>query len=252
MLISKNATLFCIAFCSCIAAMGQSLDVLYLKGGEVMKGMVMEYVSGDHLTILVHGNKIDFSGENLDKINRVKLFERGHYQKEKGSWHEFYFGLMTGKAGEYSSNENHISLELINGYRFNRFLGLGLGTGYQSYTGIDAVPVFLSITGDILTDRITPYYFINAGYGFGIDRSDEWENYTKVKGGLMYNPGIGFKFRLKKMYISSSVAYRFQQAQFISEQEVYSFNDFIGSSRFLPQERTRKFNRLEFKIGIGF
>lgn len=252
MSIPKITTLFSIFFILSFVSMGQALDVLYFKGGDVMKGRVMEYVSGDHLSILVHGNKIDFSGENLEKIKRVKLFEGSYYQKEKGPWQEFHMGLMTGRAGEYSRNENHLSLELITGYRFNRYLGVGLGIGYQSHTGIDAVPLFLSITGDFLNERITPYYFVNAGYGFGIDRSEEWENYSRVNGGLMYNPGVGFKFRLKKVYLSTSVAYRFQLAQFITEQEVFGFNDFRGSSRFFPQERTRKFNRLEFKVGIGF
>ena len=252
MRIIRNATVFLIIFLSGFMVLSQPLDVLYFKGGDVLKGRVMEYLGGDHLSRLVGGEKKNFSGENFKKIKKVKLFEGNYYHKEKGSWHEFYMGLMTGKTGEYSKNENHMSLELIIGHRFNRYLGLGLGTGYQSYSGVDAVPIFLSITGDFLNERITPYYFINAGYGFGIDRSDEWDNYSEVKGGLMYNPGIGFKFRLKKLYISSSVAYRFQLAQFISEQEVYSFNDFIGSSRFFPQTRTQKINRLEFKIGIGF
>lgn len=114
----------------------------------------MDYVHGDYLNFLKDGKKLHFSGDSLKNIERVKLFESSYYQKEKGFWNEFHIGVLNGKTSQYAENESNPTLEWISGYRFNRYLGVGLGTGYQRYPNITILPLLC-----LLTNKLASVYF---------------------------------------------------------------------------------------------
>jgi hypothetical protein len=120
-------------------------------------------------------------------------------------------------------------LRVINGYKFGQFgyLGIGVGidgiiidlTGNSDYSGA-YIPIFLHYSGDILKKQITPYYSVEAGYGFrpnpDINPASGLIGNSDIvggHGGLMGDVGFGVKFySRRKVYLSLSGHVNFQQS----------------------------------------
>lgn len=208
---SKIAVIFIVLFCS-LNIFAQSLndyiDVVYLKNGSIIKGIIVEQVPGKSLKIQTSdGSQFVYQIAEVEKFTRelkpeattttatsttttkteaVKKEPKPFYSKQKG-----YFGgvelLISGSPG----------LRVINGYKFGRFGYLGLAVGleanninsydltssyrpYMSMWGNHQPYATLNIVygGDILKKRITPYYQVEVGYGFNLNgRSDRYYSY---------------------------------------------------------------------------
>ena len=206
---SKLAILFVALFCS-LNIFAQSLndyiDVVYLKNGSIIKGIIVEQVPGKSLKIETSdGSQFVYQITEVEKFTRelkaasttttnttttktemVKREPKPFYSKQKG-----YFGgvelLFSGSPG----------LRVINGYKFGRFgyLGLAVGIEANNINSVDYASSYrpymtmwgnhqpyatLNIVygGDILKRKITPFYQIELGYGFNLNaRSDRYYSY---------------------------------------------------------------------------
>lgn len=180
------------------------IDVVYLKNGSVIKGIIIEQVPGKSLKIETSdGSQYVYQITEVEKFTRelkpvsssansnntnatkpvVKKEPKPFFNKTKGYWGGVEF-LIAGSPG----------LRIVNGYKFGQFGYLGLAVGleanrivnnYYSYTmlpyyrGNREVAPFLTFNivyaGDILKRRITPYYQVELGYGINLNRySDQY------------------------------------------------------------------------------
>jgi len=231
---------------SSLWAMGQvHQDVLYLKNGGVLRGVVLE--DDDSTTVKIEilgGNVFVVETSEIDKRTiepAPKLKSKGIITTQpNGLYHEFDMGFPMG----FNDNDmftTGITLDYILGYQYKPKLKFGIGTGINNYIyGTTLVPVFARVTGDLMKTAITPFYITDLGFASNISTSFGNEEH---RGGLMLFVGTGFKFNTR-----SSVNYNIStgyKTQFASTHRIQDWQS-------APYSEYRQFNRIELKIGIGF
>jgi hypothetical protein len=187
-----------------------------------------------------HDREIHHSGEgHHDRLDEAHL--RPYYQAKRG-----YFGQANLNLGL-----NQVGIRVINGFRFNRFAQLGVGVGIDfyrfsnnsfgfndnSYNGYNVansrdgvyLPVFLHFTGELLNKRVTPFYAIEAGYGFHVSDQNSYYNYgnNKITGGMMGGAGFGVKFQSRHRFnfrISAVVNFQHNNASNAYSYQSYPYN----------------------------
>jgi len=249
--------LFAIGIFTSIAQESKLKDIIKFKDGSEYRGRITEYVENKRIIIEVAGNSITVDGEAFANIKDLGFDKLGYKDKSRGLWHEMNLGVTVGKSNDFSTAEAHPSILVINGFQFNRFLGVGLGTGYQNHNQVNIIPVYASFRGDVLDSRVTPFYYLDAGYGFGIKKSKNvfFNNEVDVKGGFLVSPGAGVRIKLKKTYLTTCVGYKLQNSLIKRSPNFYNW-------RFLPDfaspvgegdssTEKRLYKRVEIRIGIG-
>lgn len=164
-------------------------EVIYLKNGSVIRN-VREMQHQDSLIRVTtsEGSVFIFGPGDMQKMSRE--FSLRQY-KEKGYLFGFDFGVLSGRQyrqpsfgwSSYQGTYNTFSFAVVNGYRFNRFAGVGVGLGMDTYEEGVITPVFVRGTGYVFKSRISPVYALDAGYGF----YSSWLNGRQSTNGLSYH-----------------------------------------------------------------
>ncbi len=232
----------CLWSLSLIAQDKVNYQYLYLKDGSFLKGNLVEERTTIMKWQLTNGDIVPIAMTHVDHIQKAKqnwvVFPDGKITPEKGNYHIFTTGVLAGKGGEFQENPIGANLfHFIKGVKFNQFLAVGIGTGLDVYDH-EFVPVYLDIRGDILNQSITPYYALNAGYGFSFDMSGTRSD-LNYKGGMLVHPALGIRFSSRKrVAYLLEVGYKFQH----------------GKIEYKNREITDKltYRRLSLKAGIAF
>lgn len=211
-------------------------DVLYLKNGNVYRGLIVEQVPGDNIKIrTIGGNVFTVQISEILKITKEdKIIEPRPQTSRFDDYSPFYnrwHGIgdsskakfRTKKRGYFFQSQLLIEniqggIRIINGYKFNRLaqLGVGIGTDFVFSTplrrftgGIDRdnysgayFPLYLYFAGDFFNRKITPYYAFEAGYAWTFRNSElpfsgGFDN-SEISGGAMGSAGLGLRFHTKR------------------------------------------------------
>lgn len=111
---------------------------------------------------------------------------------EKGYKGSIEVGFAAG-AGEVAHNRGEFLL--VNGWQFNKWLSVGIGTGIQVWQVTQQVtlPLFADIEVTFMQKTISPYANLRAGYCWGLSQDD-----FLPKDGAYFSPMIGFRWGMKK------------------------------------------------------
>lgn len=178
-------------------------DVVYLKGGSIFRGTITDYNMSDMLTILTwSGTKMTIPARVVRKVvqeckGAKTRGEKVYDFKERGWYHCSRGSLLFG------DQNTGISLQHSSGYRFNRFVSVGLGIGLENFgpNSVDPfiVPIYAETRGYLTNRRITPFYALGAGFS-AIAREqqvvDFWgrENFEEDwKGGWTAQGSFGYR-----------------------------------------------------------
>ena len=240
-------------FLGIICAFGQNdTEVrtrIILQNNDVINGFIKIRDIPEEITL--YNGKIDSLKIPARMIREVLIFntspEEGintanfHRGKRVRYFNDTSFGVLSGESETSDIPFNALSIEMINGISFIPALKLGLGLGYDQYGTTRVIPFFLSLRGDILRQRITPYYFADIGTGSGRDNNED--NWTfETHAGLMYHLGMGIKlYSDASINIMLGLGYKYQYVK-------YDYDNPWGGI----QETERKFKRMSLRIGIGF
>lgn len=218
-------------------------DVVYLKNGNVYRGIIIEQVPNVSLKIqTIGGNVFAVQISDVAKITKEnKVNTGGDEHPYPGQyWHHGPFGWhgrdSTSREFHYRRRGQFLTSELlvenlqggfhiIPGYKFNQFAYLGIGFGADfvlstpsngiinnlSRTALSGtyMPLFLYYAGDILKRRITPYYAVEAGYALERAGSvtDLSAGFTKpYQGGVMGAGELGLKFNARHSRVFGTLA----------------------------------------------
>lgn len=225
-------------------------DVVYLKNGSVIRGSIVELVPDGNITIeIMGGSTLVYPMAEVEKITKEKSryempIQKAHYIKHRGFFNSSEIGLGFGSQNYYYGGiTSNVSMQTINGFQYSRHLQAGLGIGIDYYTNQPLLynPVFIRISGDIINNPVTPFYYVDGGYTFVWEEDNN--DATTYEGGIMFNPGIGVKFysRTKASY---TIGFGYK-----SQKSTYTYNNPWDNSVFVEK---RTFNRLTLKLGIGF
>ncbi len=204
------------------ATMAQTLnDVVYLKDGSVIHGIIVEQVPNESVKVkTADGSLFVCKYENISKITKEEPADqpisRGDYWRNgaKRGYKAFIGAAIVGGTDDYG--RDRLEFSTIHGYQFNShiFLGAGMGVNYYTTDNSDiSMPVFGAFRVNILNSRITPFIGLRMGYSFfdmeGVYFSSEVGCRFGLRSNNAINISLGFENQLyeDKYEISSLYSY---------------------------------------------
>ena len=225
-------------------------DVVYLKNGSVIRGMIIEQIPNQTLKIKTADRNIFvFEFAEIEKITKEEIPqevlqqdlepeapEEEYIVKEHGfeSSIDMFLGMELGWTRPV------LGMHVTAGYRIIPQLFLGAGTGMELYTNGNMLPVFFNVRTDFVKARVTPFFSVNIGYAFGWVNNAEGGDW----GGLFLEPGIGFRFNISKSFgLNLSSSYKFQKAY---------HNDYYDWQHYSGVRTPITYRLFTFKVGFSF
>lgn len=206
----------------CFSSFGQNNmeDVVYLKNGSIIRGIIIEQVPNQSIKIQTKDrNVFVFKYDEIEKMTKENLpFDNSNVSDKPTDFKKsgyiniteinFCPGIGDVKFRDFKvkNDDNSFGFRTINGYQLNEHLSLGIGIGIDKYKDATLMPITFDGRATILKGKVSPVFTANVGYSVGLN---------DVKGGLIINPQIGVK-----TYISKSVAYIFNIGYKWQAQEV--------------------------------
>ncbi|HEY8936281.1 MAG TPA: hypothetical protein VIM65_13705 [Cyclobacteriaceae bacterium] len=154
-------------------------DVIYLKNGSIIKGIVMEMVPGGVIKIkTADGSIFIYQMEEVVKMEKEEDLSKkpGQNTSEDGVNDKGYF--LMARVGPCinpeSDNVFTIIPSFITGVKLNDYLSIGVGVETLKYSftndqvaDITMYPVFLDTRFYIPRKRVQPMFSLQVGYAFG-------------------------------------------------------------------------------------
>jgi hypothetical protein len=238
---SLAAVLLLICSAAITRGQGNYEDVIYLKNGGIMRGMIIEQVPNVSLKIQctdrnVFAYKLDevekitkepvagplYSAQNGYQANEPDKVEtaRTDRVKQKGVLIIPEFTLYNFDLDHFEPRMS-VGFRASVGYLFNPHLSLGAGVGCDHIYDSWYFPVFAAFRYNILKKPATPYFSLDAGYSFVNRLSSRYD-----KGGIMVNPAFGVKvFVAPKLALTFSLGYLYQEFKY---QNIYMAGDYYN------------------------
>jgi len=230
----------------------QYIDIVHLKDGSEFRGKIIIYKHDDYLKMeILGGQVVEFPAKQIKKIVQQPYGQSAYVPKvvrtreynfrERGIYNETYVNLPQGYNSSGWWNVG-LGMHHVTGFQFNRWIGAGMGIGFDGYEmgrGENVIPVYAEARGYFKQKNISPFYSVGLGYGFA--GKNENTGIIKGRGGIMFNPNIGYRFGASAgANFTLSFGYKLQKASFT----VLRWNGEI--------KRDYTYNRLNLKLGLLF
>lgn len=186
-------------------------DVVYLKNGSIIRGLIIEQIPNKSIKVQTADNNVFvYQIEEVEKMaketNQRRSVSKGDvFHLEPGYKGLIELGYQIG-SGDFGMDR--IKLNIINGYQVNQNFSIGIGTGLRYYTDAEAllIPIFADFRGNISLDsKISPYVSLGIGYSF--DATNSFEGV-----GFLLNPTIGVSFKVSdKSAMNVGLGYEMQK-----------------------------------------
>lgn len=240
-------------------------DWVILKNGSVFKGQIVQEWSSGLTLQLENGSRIQFSNLEIKEVQHdqpalaasapraqdykyITYAERQRARqqyafRERGWYNYTAFGLLNGVYDGLT--RVGVGLHSVTGYQFNRWLGAGLGLGFDAFNIVEqeqTLSVFAEGRSYLLKKRNSPFVSLGAGYGFAFKNPSV--DIVRAEGGLRFHPAIGLRLgAYKHMNMTMDLGYVFQSATFVQE-----------TTFFDPRTETKDitYRRLTLRIGALF
>ncbi len=206
-------------------------DVVYLKNGSKIKGMITEFVPNVSYSITTSDGSIFVCNiGDILKITKEQTstapastvpiksdtFPAAPAALEYPGGDEFIkgyrgivelgYGLKSGKYGLDVTNFN-----FVNGYQLSKqmFVGVGTGIKYFNESEMTLIPLYADFKYSFLNQKVSPMFGFSAGFSFNPNNGFEGE-------GFLFNPSLGAQIKGKnKMRYNISLNYQTQQLNFL-------------------------------------
>lgn len=223
----KKLLLFCIMLIGVMqvayAQRAPMDEVVYLKNGSIVRGVIVEQVPNKSLKIeTADGSLFVFEMDEVEKITKEPKVrsDREAYQRaaieeannrlgrRMGMVQFFGLGYQDSYDDYYSEGAAYFSYHFIYGYQFKQRFFIGGGIGME-HLGGDAlpdsynlrIPLFASAKINLTKTRVSPFFQFDLGYHFNTDDYTEDGFFFHPKFGLDFNMGWS---RRKALFLSVS------------------------------------------------
>ncbi|MEX0660391.1 MAG: hypothetical protein WEA58_10950 [Balneolaceae bacterium] len=123
-------------------------------------------------------------------VSEVKTQNSDHVKKS-GYFNRTGFDILR-------ADDTTVRFYMVNGYRFTPQFSVGAGIGITPYNDpLTLIPFFIDFNLQLLEANTSPYIFLKTGYNFSLHH-DEDAGIDDHTGGLLFNPGAGIQFNLRK------------------------------------------------------
>ncbi|MEQ8552347.1 MAG: hypothetical protein RIC06_02040 [Cyclobacteriaceae bacterium] len=164
------------------------------------------YLNIEGTEVLIPHDRIENIQFHKMKRPVVKSKDRSFSGVEPGYYHTI------GLGSSFGNSNPGLSLNLVNGYMFNPYLGAGIGIGFEALEDISTFPVYVELKGYIMQRWLAPFYFFRPGYGFLNTAYTSFEN-TKEVGGIYWQAGVGYQFNFSESAVAISICSMGQDAK---------------------------------------
>lgn len=228
----------------------QKQEVIYLKNGSVIRNIrEMEHADSLIRVRTADGSVFVFGPGDLAKMQYEPRQTR---YKTSGYLLSFEWGLLAGRQSPRMQFDvvreavESFSFSVVNGYRFNRFIGTGIGVGLDAYREGVMTPVFVRATGHLLNARFSPVYAVDAGYAFYSPVFNDQARSgveSRFSGGLMGQAAGGVQVFLgRDVALYTLLGYRLQQGRF----------EYSSAALDSKEVEQILFRRLSLRLGFSF
>ena len=188
---------------SLVHAQSNFEDVVYLKNGSIIRGIIIEQVPNQSIKIQSDRNVFFFRLDEIERITKEPIKGGGSSLTYRGII-ELGTQFPVGDFGLARWKFN-----FINGIQFNPHFSFGLGTGLRYYYKDEVnawlVPIFVDFRVNITKDYTTPYIALGSGYSFEASK-----NFNDV--GFFLNTNVGISLGST---VNVGVGYELQRIQII-------------------------------------
>ncbi len=238
----KSISLFLIAFlyAGILCAQNNYEDVVYLKNGSIIHGMIIEQVPGVSIKIkTADRNVFVFKIEEVEKMTKEEIVKQDDKQsnapaekfdfdkvKTKGHINTLEIGGVFGIGqfrGFYTKDERYkadnnlklFSLQEINSFKLNKKIAIGFGIGMEvgkvdgsKYINLN-LPFFADFRIRPITKRFSPLFVEQIGFSMLPLYAGGTSEPLKI--GALLNTKLGLNACIdSKTSVSLGLGYRFQ------------------------------------------
>lgn len=172
---------------------------------------------------------------------------------------EYYFqfqsGALIGCTSCSDGKQISFSGSTTHGIKIGRKLRVGAGVGLDSYFEWNTMPLFGSISWDLIGKKNVLFVEMNYGGALASWRPIDYQEYgfQKTNAGKMYSYGLGYRIRYEKIRISMGVGRKTQLVTSYYEYPTYYWNNnnyVLGD----PSRKTVKneMSRLQVWLAVGW
>lgn len=174
---------------------------------------------------------------------------------------EYFFnvqsGTMIGCDDCDHSKEITFTTSTTHGIIIGRKLRTGIGIGFDSYNEWTTLPIFGSLSWDLLGSKNTHALFIEANYGWSkpwIKKSEWIAGSTSVDGGAMASALVGYRVKYHDVKISLAIGTKSQRLYRYYEYPTFYYRPDGVLVEGSPNKTTVKedLNRLMISLAIGW
>lgn len=196
--------------------------------------------------------------ERFDKKTPLKIFT----DTTKNSLRfQYFFNVQVGPligCNDCSGDKDiTFTSSTLHGVTLGRKLRVGLGVGFDSYDSWQALPLYGSVSWDLLGTKNTQALFLQFDYGWSAAwmQREQWDyTFSDSGGGKMYNALVGYRIKYHDLKIGLAIGSKFQQVYTYYESPSYFYNS-DGILVQGPLNRTtvkKDMNRLIFSLSVGW
>jgi hypothetical protein len=221
-------------------------DVVYLRNGNIMHGIILKDSTGNVIRILNHsGDTWVFDRSDIDSITREKPFE---YKAKLFNQQGFEFNINA--LFLMRSHNNAIGNAVIPGvsvglgYRINPYFSAGTEIGMEFYDWME-VPLSATIRVRSSERALSPLAYLSAGYTFPAEkRKDDWDYRYDCLGGFNSTIGIGVE-----RIVSENASFLFTFSYHYQELNYHltPLHQWVQE-----RDRTESYSRLRLTLGYVF
>ncbi len=181
---------------------------------------------------------------------RIEVNRKGRY------FFTVLSGTLIGNNGISGDGFATYSFSTTHGVRLGNRLGLGAGVGFDSYLDWKAIPIFASLSYDLIGKRNKLFVQLNYGKSLVKKAENQYEyGVTTYEGRSMINPSLGYKFVYDNLKLYIQAGWKIQNITFRSEYPTY-YTYTVRSIAPMPNASYSKtdltLNRFYFSIGFGW
>jgi hypothetical protein len=221
-------------------------DVVYLRNGSIIHGIVLKDTTGNSLRILNHsGDTWVFDRSIVDSVTREKPFE---YKAKLFNQQGFEFNINA--LFLMRSHNNAIGNAVIPGvsvglgYRINPYFSAGTEIGMVFYDWME-VPLSATLRVRSSGRALSPLAYLSGGYTFPAEkRKNDWDYRYESLGGFQSTIGIGVE-----RIVSENASFLFTFSYHYQELNYHltPLHQWVQE-----RDRTEAYSRLRLTLGYVF
>lgn len=178
---------------------GDCTDIIQLRSGSVYRGIITEHTPGGQVVFTTwSGLKMTVPERSVRRIVQRckdgKYLPRPYSFREQGLYNATRFGALVGQS-YFGDNTTGYSFYHSMGWMFNRWAGVGVGSGVELFnpdSETATFPLFAEVRGYFLKKRVTPFYAVGTGWAFAGKTADpQWGGTEDWHGGWLLKAHLG-------------------------------------------------------------